>query len=245
MLELVLDFLTKICLVDKNTMKDSIIFNWSSGCGGDFIMSIVHLANKTGVTPIMHYSNNKFNSNDENSDNVIRTFGLQEPIKVPPHDMVVYTHCLNLYTNMLSSNVKIVNIDNSKSKYFTDLLLLIKSKKSQVLHSAIFDNELISNYHELFDNIKDYNSFCYYDIMSDQPNIEEVKRLYSIFDVQITSEIIDCIILYSKINYIMIKNLTLDKLENLPDKNAYNPSYDLTSIKHLKTLLEKKLNEIS
>lgn len=227
-------------------MNDTIIFNWPSGAGGDFIMSLVHLAKKSGVYPVMHYPNNKYNANDEFQDNVIRTFGMVEPIDLSgkEHGYLIYTHCLFEYANNLPDNIIVINIDNSSNKFFTDLLLVLKSRKSEIYEHRIFSTEMASDYSDMMAGHDKFYNFKYEDILSTTVNNLELERLFSIFDIQLNPDIMECIYLYAKINEIMVNRTSILSLENLRDHDAYAPSYNLGSINHLRMVLNDKLQEL-
>lgn len=225
-------------------MNDSIIFNWPSGAGGDFLLSIAHLVKRNGIIPIYYIDVNSFNANDHDEDtNIIRGFssGKLQDYEANKYGKLIHSHQIQ---DIVPENITIINIDNTDAEHVTSILYLLKSNSTEdALDIPFVYIDCSIHYKRLFSNRTNFFNYHYNDIFVNQDK-HILIDMYAKLGVDIRSDydiIAKIIETYNDINQTMLKRVTIRELYDA-QRIRKNKGYDCHSLEELLELLTSRKN---
>jgi hypothetical protein len=191
------------------SISNPVIFNWPSGAGGDFVLSILQLANHefhSSQLPEFPRIESNFNKWEPYpQSNFQRLFALQGShdyldIEIASglsadSNTIVHIHDLKNFLNlgtMIPDHVKIINLDSEFQNTYLQLLYTIKSPYDDENTFTIYSPEPSENIKNHLLNHKNFYNISYQKLYLEQDK-NELRRLLDAFEFKHDDKILNVI----------------------------------------------------
>ena len=238
-------------------MENTVVFNWPSGAGGDFIISCANILDGKTVNFIEttnqwsyspdSYTPEKYARRMNQSNNIIDWNNMSNYKVFCMHDLPLEIE--NRPGLNLPKDLIIVNIDSSEQQPYIFLLYLMKSEAGHRKDIKIHVDETPSWFIEYFKSRQNFFNFKYYDLFfkQDREKIKEVVSLVATKPVTKESDVDDLVKLfglYNNLNQKILRSHTYKSIgKPLGFKTLLNtgPIYHCKDIKNAISKLQSML----